>query len=124
MLIASHSQCHILVGESRHGGVDNCRPCVNHFLRGVAEGQPLSHLRDRVGDLPVFATGVSEACRNNCDRWIIGKMGSQSSDHVRLLGQKGRIPENRNGGRHSVIKVREEAASRVLDGSGDPGRFS
>src|ERR1043166_9251780 len=51
-------------------------------------------------------------------------MGSQGSDHCCLLGQKGRIPENRNDGLHSIISVREEAASRVLNGSGDPGRFT
>src|SRR5262245_48138628 len=51
-------------------------------------------------------------------------MRSQGSDHCCFLGQKSRIPETRNGVRHSVISEREEAASRVLNGSGYPGRFS
>ena len=77
-----------------------------------------------VGDIPVFAACVSETCRNNWDSRIIGEMRSQGSDHCCLLGQKGGIPENRNGGLHSVISVCEEAAPRVLNGSGDPGRFT
>src|SRR4030095_15818429 len=124
MKIASHSQSHILIGESGHGGVDNCPACVQHFLRGVAEGQPLIYLTALVGDIPVFGGGVSEACRNDCDRRIIPETCSQGSDHCCLLGEKGRIPENRNGGLHSGISKREEAAPRVLNGSRDPGRFT
>ena len=121
MLIASHSQTYILVGESRHGGVDNCGACVNHFLRGVAQGQPLSYLSARIWDIPIFAGGVSEACRNNFDRRVIGEMRSQGSNHCYLFGQKGGIPENRNTDLHSIIREGEEAAPGTLNGSVDPG---
>src|SRR6185503_21048502 len=90
---------------------------------GVADGQPVNDVRWGVGNTPVFATTVSEACGYDCDRRIICEMCSQGSDHCCLLSEKGRVPEDRDGGEHSVIKEREEGATLVPNGSRDPGRY-
>lgn len=121
MQVAPHSKADVLIGESGHGGVDDGRACINHFLRGIAEREPLGDLRTRVGYIPVFIGCVSEAYRDDFDRRIAGKMRSQGSDHCRLFSKKGRIPENWNAGLHAVVTEGKEAAAGILNGGGDPG---
>jgi len=77
-----------LVGESRHGGVDNRCACINHFLRGVAEGLPLSDVRALVGTYQSSPPALAKLAETIVTAGLLAKMRSQHRDHCCLLARK------------------------------------